>query len=100
MPAYVILDVSVKDPAEYAAYRERSPATLEAYGGRYHVRGNPHEVVEGDWDPDRVVVLEFPSVERAREWYESDRKSTRLNSSHDHLVCRLLLEKKNNINSH
>jgi uncharacterized protein (DUF1330 family) len=71
MPAYVILDVTVKDPDEYAAYRERSPATLEKYGGRYLVRGNPHQVVEGDWDPDRVVVLEFPSVERAREWYES-----------------------------
>jgi uncharacterized protein (DUF1330 family) len=72
MPAaYVILDVRVNDPEEYAAYRERSPATLEAYGGRYLARGGPHEVVEGDWDPERVVVLEFPSVERAREWYHS-----------------------------
>jgi uncharacterized protein (DUF1330 family) len=71
MPAYLILDIHVEDPEEYAAYRERSPATLEAYGGRYLVRGGPHEVVEGDWDPERVVVLEFPSVERAHEWYES-----------------------------
>jgi uncharacterized protein (DUF1330 family) len=71
MPAYLILDIDVQDPEEYAAYRERSPATLEAYGGRYLVRGGPHEVVEGDWDPERVVVVEFPSVERAREWYAS-----------------------------
>jgi uncharacterized protein (DUF1330 family) len=71
MPAYLILDIHVEDPEEYAAYRERAPATLEAYGGRYLVRGGPHEVVEGDWNPERVVVVEFPSVERAREWYES-----------------------------
>ncbi|MEA2382048.1 MAG: hypothetical protein QOH72_2019 [Solirubrobacteraceae bacterium] len=71
MPAYLILDIHVEDPEEYAAYRERSPATLEAYGGRYLVRGGPHEVIEGDWNPERVVVVEFPSVQRAREWYES-----------------------------
>jgi uncharacterized protein (DUF1330 family) len=71
MPAYLILDIHVVDPDEYAAYRERAPATFEAYGGRYLVRGGEHEVVEGDWDPERVVVVEFPSVERAREWYRS-----------------------------
>jgi uncharacterized protein (DUF1330 family) len=71
MPAYLILDIHVSDPEEYAAYRERAPATLEAYGARYIVRGGAHEVVEGDWEPERIVVVEFPSVERAREWYES-----------------------------
>jgi uncharacterized protein (DUF1330 family) len=71
MPAYLILDIHVEDPEEYAAYRERSPATLEAYGGRYLVRGGPHEVIEGNWNPERVVVVEFPSVERAHKWYES-----------------------------
>ena len=71
MPAYLILDIHVTDPEEYAAYRERAPATLEAYGGRYLVRGGAHEVVEGDWDPERIVVVEFPSVERAHEWYRS-----------------------------
>jgi uncharacterized protein (DUF1330 family) len=71
MPAYLILDIHVEDPEEYAAYRERSPATLEAYGARYLVRGGAHEVVEGDWDPERIVVVEFPSMERAREWYRS-----------------------------
>jgi uncharacterized protein (DUF1330 family) len=71
MAAYLILDIHVKDPEEYAAYRERAPATLEQYGGRYLVRGGPHETVEGDWNPERVVVVEFPSVERAKEWYAS-----------------------------
>jgi uncharacterized protein (DUF1330 family) len=71
MPAYVIVNLHVQDPDEYAAYRERSPATVEAYGGRYIVRGGDFEVVEGDWQPERIVVVEFPSAERAREWYES-----------------------------
>jgi uncharacterized protein (DUF1330 family) len=71
VPAYLILDIHVEDPDEYAKYRERSPATLAAYGGRYLVRGGAMEVVEGDWSPERVVVLEFPSVQRAKEWYES-----------------------------
>ena len=71
MPAYVIFDIHVDDPDAYAPYRERAGATVEAYGGRYLVRGGDHEVVEGDWDVERVVVLEFPSAERAREWYHS-----------------------------
>jgi uncharacterized protein (DUF1330 family) len=71
MAAYLILDIHVKDPEEYAAYREKAPATIEAYGGRYLVRGGAHEVVEGEWNPERVVVVEFPSAERAREWYQS-----------------------------
>ena len=71
MPGYVIIENHVVDPEEYAAYRERAPATLAAYGGRYLVRGGAHEAIEGDWDPERIVVLEFPSVERAREWYRS-----------------------------
>lgn len=71
MPAYVILDIHVKDPEEYAAYRERSPATLAPYGGRYLVRGGELEVVEGEWSPERIVVLEFPSAEHAKAWYES-----------------------------
>ena len=71
MPGYVIFDIRITDPDAYAPYRERAGATVEAYGGRYLVRGGAHEAIEGDWDPERVVVLEFPSVERAREWYHS-----------------------------
>ena len=71
MPGYVIFDIRITDPDAYGPYRERAGATVEAYGGRYVVRGGAHEVIEGDWDPERVVVVEFPSVERAREWYHS-----------------------------
>jgi uncharacterized protein (DUF1330 family) len=71
MAAYVIADVEVTDPARYAEYRNKVPATVAAYGGRFLVRGGPHQVAEGSWHPHRVVVLEFPSMEQARRWYES-----------------------------
>lgn len=71
MAAYAILTIAVEDADAYAAYRERSPAALERYGGRYLARGGAIEPVEGDWRPERVVILEFPSLERAHEWYDS-----------------------------
>ncbi len=71
MAAYLIVDVEVTDPVGYEEYRRGVPATLESYGGRFVVRGGPFEVLEGDWQPKRVVVLEFQSVERAKAWYNS-----------------------------
>ena len=72
MPAYYIADVDVHDPEEYEAYRRGVPGSLEPYGGRFVVRGGAFEVKEGDWTPTRLVMLEFPNVERARAWYESE----------------------------
>jgi len=71
MSAYVIVEVNVTDPDRYAEYRKRVPATIEKYGGRFIVRGGAVETKEGGWSPARVVVLEFPSMERARSWYDS-----------------------------
>ena len=71
MPGYAIADVEVTDPAAFEEYRARVPATIAAYGGRYLVRGGATEVKEGDWSPRRLIVLEFPSLARAREWYAS-----------------------------
>lgn len=71
MPAYVIGQVEVTDPDAYAEYRRRVPASLEKYGGRFLVRGGEMAVLEGDWQPPRVVVLEFPSLQAARDWYAS-----------------------------
>ena len=71
MPAYVIADVDVTDPARYAEYRQRVPATVAAYGGRFLVRGGACDVVEGDWRPGRVVVIEFPDMAAAKAWYGS-----------------------------
>lgn len=71
MAAYVIGDIAVKNPELYAEYRKQVPATIEKFGGRFAVRGGNHERVEGDWQPSRIVVLEFPDVTAAKAWYYS-----------------------------
>ena len=71
MPAYVIANVTVKDPVRYEDYRRLVTPTLAKYGGRFIARGGQIEVLEGDWRPNRLVVLEFPSMDRAREWWNS-----------------------------
>lgn len=71
MAAYVLVHIDVKDPEAYAAYKEMAPLSIAKYGGRYIVRGPAPEVLEGTWEPKRLVLLEFPSVERAREWWHS-----------------------------
>ena len=90
MAAYVIVDIEVTDPAGIEAYRQRVPATIAAYGGRFLVRGGPHEVVEGSWHARRLVVLEFPSLAQARQWYDSEEyrelKPMRLGASRANLV--------------
>jgi uncharacterized protein (DUF1330 family) len=66
--AYIIVEIDVQDPAGYEEYKKQASATVEAKGGKYIVRGGRSEVLEGDWQPKRIVVLEFPSMERAKEW--------------------------------
>jgi uncharacterized protein (DUF1330 family) len=91
MPAYVIADVTaVTDPATMNEYRQQVPATVAKYGGRFLVRGGAHQVVEGEWTPTRLVVLEFPSMEAARRWYDSDEyrepKALRLKAGRTNLI--------------
>jgi uncharacterized protein (DUF1330 family) len=90
MSAYVIVDVEVTDPARYQDYRAMVEPSLAKYGGRFVVRGGAHQVLEGDWQPTRVVVLEFPSVEQARRWYDSEEyrpaKALRMQTARTRLV--------------
>ncbi len=72
MAAYLIANVDVKDAAAFEEYRKQVPATIAKHGGRYLVRGGRVERVEGTWNPKRIVVLEFPSIEQARRWYDSE----------------------------
>ena len=72
MAGYVIVQVNINDPDKFAVYREMVPPTLDKYGGRYLARGGDYENLEGDWDPQRLVVIEFDSVEMAKKWWESD----------------------------
>ena len=75
MSAYVIANVTVKDPVRYEDYRRLVTPTLEKYGGRFIARGGGIEVLEGDWHPNRLVLVEFPSVAAAREWWNSPTRS-------------------------
>lgn len=71
MSAYVIVEIDVRDPVEYDAYRKLAPAAVAKYGGKYLARGGEVSVLEGTWAPHRLVILEFTDVARAREWLDS-----------------------------
>ena len=71
MAAYVMANINVEDPVRYEDYKLMVPGTLGAFGGRFIVRGGNVEALEGNWRPERLVILEFPSVERARAWWNS-----------------------------
>jgi uncharacterized protein (DUF1330 family) len=72
MKAYIIVDVKITNPTLYDGYRKLTPPSLEAFEGKFIVRGGITETLEGDWQPGRIVVVEFPSLERAKAWWSSD----------------------------
>lgn len=89
--AYVISEVTVLDEAAGQRYRELAAASIAAYGGRYIVRGALPDVPEGEWPPaQRVVVVEFPTMERLRQWYASDEYAEALAVRRTALTRRLL----------
>ncbi len=71
MAAYVIVDIDVKEPVEYAKYKEMAAPVVAAFGGKYLARGGKVETLEGDWVAQRLVILQFESVARAKEWLNS-----------------------------
>ncbi|HJR23876.1 MAG TPA: DUF1330 domain-containing protein [Acidimicrobiales bacterium] len=71
MTAYVIVEMDVTDPAAYEGYKAAAAPSVAAFGGTYVVRGGPAELLEGDRDPARIVVLQFPDPDAARSWYGS-----------------------------
>lgn len=71
MPAYIIANVEVTNPEAYEEYKKGVPATIATYGGRYLTRGGVAETLEGDWSPQRVVILEFPSMTQLKAWHNS-----------------------------
>ena len=72
MAAYVVVDVERTDLERAARYSELSGPSVERHGGRFLARGGAIRVLEGDWQPERLVVIEFESAEAAREWYDSE----------------------------
>ncbi len=88
MPAYVIADIEITDPEGFAQYRERVPATIEKFGGRYLTRGGAVEVLEGAWSPNRCVIVEFPSMAQMKAWWNAP----------EYLPLRALRERTTNSN--
>jgi len=71
MPAYLIADMDVSDPARYEAYKRLAPPAIAKYGGRYLARGGRTERLEGDWLPQRCVIVEFESMEKVKAFFDS-----------------------------
>jgi uncharacterized protein (DUF1330 family) len=90
MSAYLIVDIDIQDAAGLEEYRRQVPATITKYGGRFIVRGGQFEKLEGNWQPKRSVLLEFPSVGQAKRWCDSEEyrplKAMRLKASNSNLI--------------
>lgn len=71
MPAYVIVEIEILEPVGYEEYKRQAADTVHKYGGKYIVRGGKTEVLEGDWQPKRIVILEFPDAAAIKRWYNS-----------------------------
>ena len=91
MAGYVIVEIDVTDPVRYEQYKKQAQDTVHAYGGRYLVRGGRCETLEGDWAPKRIVVLEFDSFERAKEWWSCQEYAPARQLRWDTAVSRMLL---------
>jgi uncharacterized protein (DUF1330 family) len=72
MPAYIIAEIQITDPVAYDDYRPLAAASIARFGGRFMVRGGTVNLLEGEPQPERIVVIEFPDVETARRWYRSE----------------------------
>jgi uncharacterized protein (DUF1330 family) len=90
MPAYLVVHIDVTEPDRYESYKAMAPASIRQYGGRYLTRGGATEVLEGDWTPQRLVLLEFPSMERAKAFWDSpeyaEAKALRIATTTSHMV--------------
>lgn len=90
MKAYVIVEVSITDKIQYEEYKKLAPSVVNAFDGRFLVRGGRIETLEGEWQPERMVLVEFPSLAKAHEWWNSDQyskvKAIRYQSAHTKMV--------------
>ena len=91
MSAYIIVEVTIHDPEAYKGYMKLTPATIAAYYGKFIVRGGKTETLEGGWSPQRIVVLEFPSLERAKEWWASDHYAPAKSIRHQTATTRMIV---------
>ncbi len=71
-PAYIIIDVEIKDPAAFADYVTGHKASVEQYGGKFLVASDTFEIIEGNWMPNRLIIQQWPTVEAFKQWYHSE----------------------------
>jgi uncharacterized protein (DUF1330 family) len=90
MPAYIIVEVTVHNPAEYEDYKKLTPGSLKNFQGKFIVRGGKTESLEGEWNPQRIVVLEFPTMALAKSWWASEEyapaKALRQRTAHTKMI--------------
>ena len=91
MAVYVITEIDITDPAGYEEYRKLGPPTVAAYGGKFVARGGKVETLEGNWLPKRVVVLEFESMERAKQWWSSQEYSAAKQVRHKTAITNMII---------
>jgi uncharacterized protein (DUF1330 family) len=89
--AYILANVDVKDPAAYEEYKRLSTIAMKAHGAEVCVRGGKTEVLEGDWTPHRVVLLKFPSMEKAKAFYDSPEYRAAIKARENIAVMRMVL---------
>lgn len=91
MAAYVIVEIEVTDPSTYETYKQKAAVSVKAHGGRFIVRGGTAASLEGGWQPKRIVVLEFESLEKATRWWTSEdyaeAKAMRQRSAHTRMIA-------------
>jgi uncharacterized protein (DUF1330 family) len=76
MAAYLVVDIDVTNPAQFEEYKKLAPAAIAKYNGRYIIRGGAYEVIEGNWKPQRLTIVEFDSMEKAKAFYTSPEYQT------------------------
>lgn len=92
MAAYFVVDIKeITDPQTYAEYRQGVGATLEQYGGKFLVRGGAYETIEGDWQSQRLVIIEFADVAQFKRWYNSPEYSKLLKLRHSASTSRAVV---------
>lgn len=91
MTAYVIVDIIVTDPVRYEEYKKLAAPTVELYGGKYIARGGTTEALEGDWSPSRLVILQFESLEQAKQWHDSLEYSEPRKIRHETAISNMVL---------
>ena len=89
--AYILANVQVTHPEQYEEYKKLSTLAMKAHGAEVCVRGGKTEVLEGDWTPNRVVLLKFPSMEKAKAFYESTEYRAAIKARENIAVMRMVL---------